>query len=147
MAGQGFESILECLPPKCMKERNVGYKRPPFTLSRLPSAACVCLCAVWFPTPTVACSRSRMSSARQLLRAFWLPLLCTPESPELASVCFAASGLMFLFSVWPSCVFSHPCSSICLSFLFLFCLRHVICSMWDGFLTACGFFKINFFKK
>ena len=104
MTGQSFESILECLPPKCMKERSVGYKRPPFTLYRLPSVAvCPSVCAVWFPSP----HRSMLPSPECHRPPAPPRFLAASAAPQKAPSWLRFALLLWFdvpFSVWPSCV-------------------------------------------
>lgn len=110
LTGQGFESILECLPPKCMKERSVGISGlcphcPGFRVS-----PCVRLRVLCASSPRVACSHP--VSCLQL-SASWLSLACTglglpccPQfdvptvSPHVSSVTLAPPAIA------PSCSLS-----------------------------------------
>lgn len=115
MAEQGSEHILECLPPNCMKERNVGSD--PFVhivqTSECSRVSCLCLlCGPRMPL-TPECHQPTDSLVLSG---------CLRSAPR--KLCagidrFAARGSMFLFSVGPSCVSSRPPScSHCLPALF-----------------------------
>lgn len=140
MTGQGFESILECLPPKCMKERSVGYKRPPFTLCRLPSVAvCPSVCAVWFPSP----HRSMLPSPECHRPPAPPRFLAASAAPQKAP-----SWLRFALLLWFDvpllclalmCPPFHPGSPSHLSSLFLVCVtRYLFHVVW--FLNGVWFF-------
>lgn len=52
MTGQGFESILECLPPKCMRKETLGTKTSVHIVQASKcSHVSVCVCRV-VPDPS-----------------------------------------------------------------------------------------------